>query len=296
MSTPNTKCSICGKEFYAGPSCKDKTLCHGCKIRKWHSSLTIEEKLARKEKFRKTVASDPDFYKKREEKIKQTNLEKYGEEHFTNVEKRKQTNLEKYGHSCSLHGEEARKKTLATWEKNFNGINPSQRKEQREAISKANRENALTRIEKLHQTCLKKYGASTYLNSEEGMKRRRSRYFYDGEQFDSSYELIFYLYHRELKHNIIRLPKKLQFIFENKYHDYYPDFEIDGVLYEVKGPHFFKNGVLINPYDRSQDNFSAAKYECMTNNNIKIVKDISKEKRYLENIYGKKFYTKYRVK
>jgi hypothetical protein len=82
--------------------------------------------------------------------------------------------------------------------------------------------------------------------------------------FDSFPELCFYLYHKQANYSIIRLPRRLEYFYNDKKHFYMPDFEVDGQLYEIKGDHLFEKLLQTN----TQDN---AKYRCMLKNNVKIL-------------------------
>lgn len=59
--------------------------------------------------------------------------------------------------------------------------------------------------------------------------------WYKGFYCDSSYELVFVIYC--LEHNIpIKKCKQIfKYFYQGKEHRYYPDFEINGVIYEIKG-------------------------------------------------------------
>lgn len=65
-------------------------------------------------------------------------------------------------------------------------------------------------------------------------------------------------------------------IANEKEHFYFPDFKIGNELIEIKGDHFFdKNGNFRCPFnilDEKIQNEYKAKYECMLNNNIKIMR------------------------
>lgn len=96
------------------------------------------------------------------------------------------------------------------------------------------------------------------------INRGFKRYYADEYYFDSFPELCFYLYHRHLKHNIVRSAKQLIYFYNNEKHYYLPDFEIDGQLYEIKGDHLFEK--MLSP--GTIDN---AKYLCMMQNNVIIL-------------------------
>jgi hypothetical protein len=61
-------------------------------------------------------------------------------------------------------------------------------------------------------------------------------YLYEGIGFDSSWELIFYLYYKNQDDNIKRLEmsKYFYYEFENKKCKWFPDFMMNGIYYEIK--------------------------------------------------------------
>ena len=46
---------------------------------------------------------------------------------------------------------------------------------------------------------------------------------------------------------------------------------------------------MINPYDRKYDDLYNCKYYCMLTNHVNIITDISLQKTYVENKYGKNY-------
>ena len=58
---------------------------------------------------------------------------------------------------------------------------------------------------------------------------------YHGIKCDSSWELAFLVYHLDSGINILRNTDSFQYIFEGKQKQYYPDFIINNVYYEIKG-------------------------------------------------------------
>lgn len=58
-----------------------------------------------------------------------------------------------------------------------------------------------------------------------------------------------------------------------------PDFLVNGEFVELKGLHFFENydatKSMINPFDRSQDALYEAKHQCMLQNHVKIITDVT---------------------
>lgn len=166
-------------------------------------------------------------------KVEQTKYDRYGNSNYVNPNKTRETNLERYGVP------------------NVTGFG----------------------TEKHKQAIYDKYGVEHYSQSKEFMKNRQHKYEYDGIGFDSLYEIEFYKYHKNLGHNIIHEPCQFSYVYNGEKHVYNPDFMVDGVLYEIKGRHFFDNDKMINPFDRSQDGLYEAKHQCMIDNNVVIVFD-----------------------
>ena len=100
---------------------------------------------------------------------------------------------------------------------------------------------------------------------------------------DSKPELAYYLWCKETNKHITREPIKLKYFYQDEVHIYFPDFEVDGQLIEVKGDYLFKKMLIPNTLDN-------AKYNCMLANNVRII--TSDEYHYYlsfcENKFGKK--------
>jgi len=64
--------------------------------------------------------------------------------------------------------------------------------------------------------------------------------YYKNIYCHSTYELIFLIWNLDHNKNIKRCDKIFEYIYDNKIHKYFPDFEIDNVIYEIKG-YEFKN-------------------------------------------------------
>lgn len=136
------------------------------------------------------------------------------------------------------------------------------------------------------KTCQEKYGVDNYAQSKLFHKKAKKNISYDGLYFDSSWELIFYKYHKAVGSDIVRNPISIEYYVGDKKHLYFPDFSVNGILYEIKGDHFLdKDGILINPFDESQNEKYQAKFQCMLENHVTILKSnvIKKMKEYLED-------------
>jgi uncharacterized Zn finger protein (UPF0148 family) len=180
------------------------------------------------------------------QKMKTTNLKKYGAEMpLQNNEilaKMKATNLERYGAECSLANDEIRDKATATIKE--------------------------------------RYGVENVAQSHIIASKKRRKYEYNGMTFDSKPEVEVYKFCKEHNLNCKYQPCKLEFVDGlGKKHSYFPDFEIEGKLYEVKGDHFIKDGKLYFPYRKSvsskvlaeKDLWNDAKSACMKANNVQII-------------------------
>ncbi len=128
--------------------------------------------------------------------------------------------------------------------------------------------------EKARATCLKRFGVDHFSKTREFQEMRSKKYYYDGETFDSSTELYFWIYIKYILHlDIKKCDLTYSYFDGEKNHTYFPDFIVENRVVEIKGDHFFdSNGVLINPYDRTKDYIAAAKQQCMKENNVKVVK------------------------
>lgn len=99
--------------------------------------------------------------------------------------------------------------------------------------------NSYNRIKTCSKKCLSKYLSIKSIEAGCGGYRKGSgkskNGYYNGIYCGSSYELIFLAYHLDIGSNIKSCDLKIPYMYENKQHNYHPDFEIDGVIYEMKG-------------------------------------------------------------
>lgn len=186
-------------------------------------------------------------------KCKETKQQNYGDAHYNNREKAENTKLEKYGDE--------------------HYVNPAKAKETR--LSKYGVDHHLKLDEykeKMKQTCLEKYGVEHVLQNHEIFCKTKQKHEYDGLKFDSMPEIELY---KKLKETGVDFEYQPNVCFEyehdGKTHKYFPDFRIGNEYVELKGAHFFENGKMINPYDRSMDALFEAKHQCMIANNMKII-------------------------
>lgn len=187
------------------------------------------------------------------DKIHKTNLERYGSAEYLassdKVEKSRETSMLKYNTDSPNSSDIVKQHKLESVYKKYGVCSVNQVKSVRD---------------KIYATCMRKYGK--YWNVY--------KYLYDGVKFDSSWELIYYVW---LKHRGVEFTyhPSISFTYTNESNSvsrYEPDFIIDGKLYEIKGDHFFNaNGQLINPYAKGKP-LCLCKHKCMVDNGVIILK------------------------
>lgn len=159
--------------------------------------------------------------------------------------------------------------------------------------------------EQQEKTFLEKYGSKCYLHTnaykekmielhgadnpnycEDIEVNRFRKYYYDGTNFDSSWELAYYIWLKD--HNIQFSFHRSLTYFEYEYackiHRYYPDFILDDKIVEIKSPYLLR-------LMQTKGTIDEAKYNCMKSHNVVIISDCQKYVNYVENKYGKDFLT-----
>lgn len=229
-----------------------------------------------KEKTKNTVlqiygVESPLVLEKARVNLKKTILEKYGVESTFSLpevrEKIKKTCLERYGFEIPIQSQIIKDKLKKTCKERYGVENVSQLDEVKEKSKKTCKEkygvefvSQLKEVkEKSKETLLKKYGVAHALSS---------KYFYQNNRFDSSWELAVWIWAKDNGKEIEREPVSLTYNFNGIDHTYFPDFEINGKLIEIKGDQFFRNGKMINPFDHSQDDLFEAKHQCGLQNGV----------------------------
>lgn len=286
-----------GVEHYTQSEEYKKKRSKSC-MEKWGVSsyfATKEFSEQRKKYNQKNFGVDYTFQREDvKEKIKQTKLERYNDEFYTNREKAHQTCIKLYNDANYSN----REKCWETFEEKYgtkNIFSLDEIKEKRkETLIKNYGSVSYNNREKFKETCLKLYG--TLCHSK--------LYLYDDKSFSSSWELAYYIW---LKDHNIEFEYQPNTIFSYEYdgisHNYCPDFKINEVIIEIKGPHFFKDDKMICPFDRKNrtveenkyiDGLYEAKHQCMIQNNVKIIKDCSKFIKYINTIYGIRYLQNFR--
>lgn len=197
--------------------------------------------------------------------------------HQNNIE---QSNLLKYGYKNVFQDSRIKNKIKQTNKQKYGVENPQQVKNIKLKTKETNILKyggtgfASSILNKKVQCIVKeKYGANNISNTYYFATKRKQLYRYGNEKFDSFPELAIYLYAIDHGYNIKREPIKFNFIFNNKMHSYFPDFEINGKLVEIKGDQFFKeDGTMQCLFDHTKDALFEAKHQCMLEHNVLILK------------------------
>ena len=224
------------------------------------------------------------------QKSKQTCQERYGGWYMGSDDfkkKSKQTNIIKFNKEYAGQNEEVKKKKQKTNMKRY-GV--------KETFSSPRVK------EKRKNTMIQKYGVEYPMQSvdiktkalQKSGHRRTGNfkgYMYLDKSFDSSYELVYYLWLEHLNKSFVYHPNTpLAYMGDDgKEHLYMPDFLIEGIFYEIKGGCFFnKEG---EPYNQYQKKFWWDKYKAMKDNNIIILReqDIKEAFNYVKSAFGKNF-------
>ena len=234
------------------------------------------------------------------EKSRRTSQEKYGTDHPSQSqvvrEKTKQTLKQKYNVENISQVEEIKKQKEQSALQHFGVKNPSQAQDVKEA-----KRNSFLRtygvgcnlqdpdtIRKIQETIYIKYGT---------LHPPIMKYFYDGEFFDSSWEIALWIYAKDHNEPIVRCPCKIPYIYENTSHFTVPDFLYKGRLLELKGDQFFINGKMVNPYNHEQDGLFQAKYEAALQAGVVFwcQEEIGPILQYIDSKYGLKYLQQYRI-
>ena len=256
-------------------------LCKRCKtmktcIDKYGVTWTTKIPSA-KEKGRATLMSNGGYTFQREsskEKAINTMREKYGVEHPMFSDQIKEglynTNYQKYGTKTASQAEEVKNKIKQTNLERYG------------TTSTLNTDNVKSAREK---ACIDKYGVpNAFYNIE---ARRQKFYKKDGILFDSSWELYFYIYNKDVGNTIIREPTSIEYtMMDGTNRQYFPDFKVNDKLYEIKGDQFFNE--RNEPFCKITNEYWYEKYQCMKENNVIILRqaDIEFYKKYVNNKYG----------
>ena len=297
-------CENCGNVFETR-LCNKGYVCKRCKCSITQKELYKNNPQLGKERLKKRTEYNLKHYgvensyqrKDVKEKIKETCLKKYGVENPSQSEniqeKMKETCLKKYGVEYSFQSENNKQKSKETFIKKYGVEHIMKVPEVVEKVRLKLKLNKKEAIKKARETCLKKYGVSHPMQNADIQNSIKKKYFYEGQKFDSSWELAFWIYNIENGFNIKRCTKSFEYYYNGKKHMYFPDFEVDEKLYEIKGLQFFENknqnNKMINPFDRNKDKMFEEKYKCALKNGVTFITDCKLYIKYVEDKYTKDF-------
>lgn len=250
--------------------------------------------------------------------IENTNLERYGEITPTKnpkiIEKIKSTNLEKYGYVCPMQNNNVKKTSIKNsleryGVSNISKLDSIKKKKENSFMKKFGFKTSLLAPEikdRIKNTCIEKYGVENVFKSKAIQKKIKKKYHVDGINFDSSWEVAFYIYHRDHNNFIICNPDPIKYEVSGEFHNYYPDCKLNGNLIEIKGDMMISEDGNITPHpsaiakalknntlDKLKE-ITEAKNKCIKENNVIILKqeDIKPYIIYVENTYGKEYIKK----
>ena len=203
------------------------------------------------------------------EKTKKTNLEKYGVEFYGGTkecqDKMKQTCLERYGVENYTQTEEYKIKS--------------------------------------QNTSLEKYGVPYYSQTKEFQENSIKKYLYKGMNFDSSWEVAYFIYNEDFNIPTIRSPQSIEYFLREESHHYFPDFLVGNQLIEIKSSAMLNPDYSLKPHFKHLNkckteeekqylyDLCAAKTQCMRENNVQILsrKEIKPYLKYIKDTYGKDY-------
>lgn len=296
-------CSNCQKEFTRKSSFKqgEPIICHGCKITLYYVAHP-EDAARRTKKAQSTciskygaynVSKVPDVKQKISEGLKASYSDP--EKKQETLRKRGDTNQKRYGYRHASQNPEIVAKGLATQRSRNNGyVGWEDPEKQKASEAAAHSKGANVKRETTHLETCKDLNAVRSLNNSNKLKG----YVFENRRFDSSWELAVYIYLRDSKRSFTYHPDIcFHYTDENNIdHTYWPDFLIDGKLYELKGEQFFNaNG---EPFNRYTGTFWWNKYKSMQDNDVTIVRfdEMRPYLRYVSEKYGKGYLKSFKIR
>lgn len=285
-------CPVCGNEIHVYRRQRyPKTCSVSC-------GLKNSQELRKKLSLERYGVENPKQLQKSKDNYKNIMIERYGGYTFQSKEllqKVSKTNLERYGVKVAGANKELHKKNIKTCLKRYGVEHTSKIKENRDKAKKTNllrygNEN-YNNLKQIRHTCLERYGVENPTQCHDIRVKQQKRYIYNEINFDSSWEIAYYIW---LSDNNIKFEYQPDILIKYKYkgktYTYSPDFKVNDKLIEIKGDQYFnKNGTrMICPYDHTLDGKFNAKFKCMLKNNVYILRynDIKQYLYYINNKYG----------
>lgn len=235
-----------------------------------HNELSKEEREARLiEKQRLTP----------QQRREETCLKKYGVKSplclKTVQEQSKLTQIEKHGHVCNF----ASKEYTENWKQKY---------KEKTGYDSPNQNPAVK--QKKIETFNSRFGVDNPMQNHDILVKQHKRYEYNGVNFDSSWELAYFIYLTD--HNIsFEYHPNISFKYttdDGIIHQYFPDFKVEDTLVEIKGEHLLTGNMKIPD----------SKIKCMQDNSVQLIdaSGIKPIMQYIKNKYGKTYLSKFRHK
>lgn len=279
-------CEDCGKQFYITRTTVYRkmnahNLCIKCKscniIETKKKTDQIAAAIKRKQTCKERYGVENPFQL---EKVKQISSENWPQRQ----EAIKKTMIEKYGVDNCMKVPEIKKKVIITAKKNDPGFKKRVVKIKKTNLERRGHESNFQdkdfNEERVNKE-IERYGRPIYSRT----------YWYDDTFFDSSWELIYYLWLKNTGLDFEYQPK-VDFKYignDNKEHNYYPDFLVNGEYQEIKGNQFFNEAG--EPFDTINKKYWWEKYKCVQEHHVKILRwdDLKPMLEFVNSTYGKDF-------
>lgn len=116
--------------------------------------------------------------------------------------------------------------------------------------------------------------------------------------FDSSWEIAYFIWLKDKNISFEYRPNiRFKYIVKNEEHYYYPDFLVNNKIIEIKGDQFLDENTMICPWDETKNEIYAAKYKCMIDNNVIILRsdDIKPILNYIKEKYGCDYLKQFKI-
>ncbi len=154
-------------------------------------------------------------------------------------------------------------------------------------------------VDKARQTFIRKYGVPFYTQTLEYHSKSKRFYKFEGQMFDSSWELAFWIYCKDHNKDIQRCPCSFDYFVGNKAHKYFPDFLCEGELIEIKGDFYLnENSDLVEYNSQNVSELTLAKTKCMREHGVKVysLNDMSCILDYVFKTYGRSYLKSFQIR
>lgn len=226
-------------------------ICRGCRYRHRYDDPNYINKMKQTNlaKYGVEYNSQTSAWK---DSVKKTSKEKYGVDHFTNAPeirtKITNTTISRFG-GIGFASDEIKDKQRATMVDRYNGYHnlvvPELKNKFFDSMVKCHGGigYAVPEIfDKQKMTMIRLYGTDKYTHTMHYAETCKKKYLYNSIYFDSLNEIEYYIELVRRNASFEYHPKiRLEYEYNGNTHYYFPDFIVDGILVELKGKHFFCN-------------------------------------------------------